>query len=89
MALGASPRNVLVLVVRQGMALVLLGLAIGLAVALAFTRVLKSLLFELSATDPLTFTLIAVLLVGVSFLACYLPAHRATKYDPLNALRHE
>ena len=84
-----GPQNVLVLVVRQGMALVLVGLAIGLAAALALTRVLKGLLFELSATDPTTFVLIAALLSGVAFLACYLPARRATKLDPLNSLRHE
>lgn len=89
LALGASPRNVLLLVVRQGMMLVLVGLAIGLAAAIGLTRTLKSLLFELSATDPLTFALIAALLLCVAFLACYLPARRATKLNPLHALRHE
>ena len=89
MALGASPRNVLSLVVRLGMALVLVGLAIGLTAALALTRVLKGLLFDLSATDPPTFIFIAALLLSVALLACYLPARRATKLDPLNSLRHE
>jgi putative ABC transport system permease protein len=89
MALGARPRDVLLLVVRQGMMLALVGVFIGLAVALAVTRVLKGLLFDLSVTDPLTFTLIAALLLGVTLLACYLPARRATKVDPMIALRHE
>jgi putative ABC transport system permease protein len=89
MALGARPRDVLLLVVRQGMMLALVGVFIGLVVASAATRVLKGLLFELSVTDPLTFTLIAALLLGVAFLACYLPARRATKVDPMTSLRHE
>jgi putative ABC transport system permease protein len=71
------------------MTLALVGVAIGLAVALGVTRVLKGLLFELSVTDPPTFTLIAVLLLGVAFLACYLPARGATKVDPMIALRRE
>jgi putative ABC transport system permease protein len=89
MALGARPRDVLLLIVRQGMMLALVGVFIGLAVASAVTRVLKGLLFDLSVTDPLTFTLIAALLLGVTLLACYLPARRATKVDPMIALRHE
>jgi putative ABC transport system permease protein len=89
LALGAYPRDVLLMVVRQGMTLALAGVFIGLAVALAVTRVLKGLLFELSVTDPPTFTLIATLLMGVAFLACYLPARRATKVDPMTALRQE
>jgi putative ABC transport system permease protein len=89
LALGAYPRDVLLMVVRQGMTLALAGVFIGLAVALAVTRVLKGLLFELSVTDPPTFTLIAALLLGVAFLACYLPARRATKVDPMIALRQE
>jgi predicted permease len=88
-ALGARPRDVLLMVVRQGMTLALVGVFIGLAVALAVTRVLKGLLFELSVTDPPTFTLIAALMLGVTFLACYLPARRATHLDPLVALRYE
>jgi predicted permease len=89
MALGARQRDVLSMVVRQGMTLALVGVFIGLAVALGVTRVLKGLLFELSVTDPPTFTLIAALMLGVAFLACYLPARRATKVDPMIALRQE
>jgi predicted permease len=89
MALGARPRDVLLMVVRHGMALSFVGVFIGLAVALGVTRVLKGLLFELSVTDPPTFTLIAALMLGVAFLACYLPARRATKVDPMIALRQD
>jgi putative ABC transport system permease protein len=89
MALGACPLDVLLLFVRQGMTLSLAGVSIGLAAAMGVTRVLKGLLFELSATDPLTFMLIAALMLGVAFLACYLPARRATKVDPMAALRFE
>jgi putative ABC transport system permease protein len=67
----------------------LVGVFTGLAVALAVTRVLKGLLFDLSVTDPPTFMLIAALLLGVAFLACYLPARGATKVDPMIALRRE
>src|SRR5262245_8287606 len=88
-ALGARPRDVLLMVVRQGMMFSLVGVLIGLGVALAVTRVLKGLLFELSVTDPPTFTLIAALMLGVAFLACYLPARGATKVDPMIALRQE
>jgi len=89
MALGARPRDVLLMVVRQGMTLSLVGVLIGLGVALAVTRVMKGLLFELSVTDPPTFTLIAALMLGVAFFACYLPARGATKVDPMTALRRE
>jgi putative ABC transport system permease protein len=89
MALGARPRNVLWMVVRQGMTLVFLGVAIGLAATVALTNVLESLLFELSATDPATIAVIASLLIGVALLACYLPARRAMKVDPMTALRSE
>jgi putative ABC transport system permease protein len=64
-------------------------LAIGLAIAFGLTRVMASLLFSLSATDPATFALIALLLVGVALIASYIPARRATKVDPLLAIRHE
>jgi putative ABC transport system permease protein len=89
MALGAQQRDVLKLVVGRGLRLVLIGLGVGGAGALALTRLLRNLLFEVSATDPLTFGVIAMLLLGVAFLACYLPARRATKVDPLVALRQE
>jgi putative ABC transport system permease protein len=89
MALGARPRNVLLMVIRQGMTLALVGVAIGLAASLALTRVMSSLLFNVKATDPATFTGISLLLAGAAFLAAYLPARRATKIDPMVALRHD
>jgi putative ABC transport system permease protein len=89
MALGAQAIDVLRMVVWRGMSLALTGVAIGLAVALALTRVMKNLLFEVSATDPATFAIIVLLLVGVAFIASYIPARRATKVDPLIALRSE
>jgi putative ABC transport system permease protein len=89
MALGAKARDVLLLVIRQGLALVLVGVALGLLGALALTRVLSSLLYEVSATDPLTFAAIALLLTAVSCFACYLPARRAARVDPLTAMRYD
>lgn len=89
MALGAQTRDVLKLIVRQGFQLVLIGLVLGLAGALALTRLLSSLLFGVKTKDPATFVAIAVLLALVSLLACYVPAWRATKVDPLEALRYE
>jgi putative ABC transport system permease protein len=89
MALGARTRDVLLMVIRQGMLLVLVGVVLGVAGAYAVTRTIRSLLFEVGTTDPLTFVLVSVLLAVVGFVACYLPARRATKVDPLVALRYE
>ena len=89
MALGAQIRDVLRLIVSQGMRVVLIGMALGLTGALALTHVLASLLLGVGATDPLTFTGVAILLVVIALLACYFPARRATRADPLTALRHD
>jgi putative ABC transport system permease protein len=89
MALGAQPRDVLALVVRQGMALTFAGLLLGIVGGLAVTRVMSDLLFGVTTTDAVTFMSVAGLLVVVAFLACYVPARRATKVDPLIALRYE
>jgi putative ABC transport system permease protein len=89
MALGAQSRDVLLMIVRQGSVLILLGLAIGLIGAYLATRVMASLLFGVTAKDPFTFVAVSVLLAIVALLACYIPALRATKVDPIDALRCE
>ena len=89
MALGARPGQVLSLILKQGLLLTLIGIAIGLAGALALTRVMSGLLFEVGSTDPATFTAIVLLLTLVSLIACYLPARRATRVDPMIALRYD
>ena len=88
-ALGAQKRNVLSLVIGQGMKLALIGVCVGVLAALALTHVMKGLLFEVKPTDPLTFTGVSLFLVGVALFACWLPARRATKVDPMEALRYE
>jgi putative ABC transport system permease protein len=89
MALGAQPADVRSLVIGRGAKLALIGIAIGLAGALALTRMLSSLLFEVKPADPVTFAGVALLLIGVALLACYIPARRAMRVDPMVALRYE
>ena len=89
MALGARSGHVLRLVINQGMALTLIGLVLGVAISFAVTRVMSEMLFGVTATDPLTFVGVPIVLGVIAFLACYIPARRATKVDPLVALRYE
>jgi putative ABC transport system permease protein len=88
-AVGARDADVLKMMMKQGMKPALIGLALGLAAAIGLTRLMKSLLFGVTATDPLTFVTLATLLMIVALIACYLPARRATKVDPMVALRFE
>jgi putative ABC transport system permease protein len=81
--------NVLRMVLGQGMRTAAIGVVIGIAGSLMLTRTMRSLLFGVTATDPLTFAAVALALVAVALLACYLPARRATSVDPMVALRHE
>lgn len=88
-AMGAQPSEVLALVLYQGLAMAALGAAVGLAAALPLTRLLHSLLFSISAADPVTYVCVVALLLGVSIAACWMPAHRAARMNPVDALRYE
>ena len=89
MALGAKPIDVLRLVIRQGMGLTIIGLIVGVAAGSVVTRVLSDMLYGVSTHDPFVFVGAPLLLLVVAFLACYIPARRATRIDPLVALRYE
>jgi ABC-type antimicrobial peptide transport system permease subunit len=89
MALGASRGNILSLIVGQGAKLALIGVGLGIVASLLLTRVLSSLLYGVSATDPIVFAGLAILLTSVVLLACFIPAQRATKLDPMLALRNQ
>jgi len=89
LALGASRMNLLALVLGRGLKLTVIGIAVGTAGALGLTRLISTMLFGVTPTDPVTFALVGVLLTGVSLAACYLPARRATRIDPIRALKYE
>jgi putative ABC transport system permease protein len=89
MALGAKRAAVLLMILNQAGKMVMLGVGVGLLAALGLTRLMASMLFGVSPSDPLTLTWVALLLTAVSLLACYMPAHRATRVDPTVALRYE
>ena len=89
MALGAQSSDVLKLVMREGLSLALIGVSLGFVTVAATSRLMKSLLFGVTSSDPLTMAAVAVLLTLVALLACYIPARRAMKVDPLVALRYE
>jgi ABC-type antimicrobial peptide transport system permease subunit len=89
MALGANPRDVLRLILGEGLKLVLAGVALGIIAALAMTRLLATMLYGVSVTNPVIFSSVVVLLVAVSLAACFVPARRAMRVDPIVALRYE
>jgi putative ABC transport system permease protein len=89
MAMGATGSDIFKLILKQGMLLTFAGVAIGIIAALGLTRLLTTLLFGVKANDPVTFIVIGLLLMFVAFLACYIPARKATKVDPMIALRYE
>jgi putative ABC transport system permease protein len=89
MALGAQRGSVMTLIIRQGMTVILIGISIGGITAAALARLMRGLLYEVGAGDPLTYIFVTVLLSGVALLACYFPARRATRVDPMIAIRHE
>jgi ABC-type antimicrobial peptide transport system permease subunit len=89
MALGARPRDIRRVIIRRGAGLALIGIAIGTAGAFVLTKLLSSLLYDVKPSDPVTFTGVAVILVATALVACYIPARRAMRVDPIVALRHE
>jgi putative ABC transport system permease protein len=88
-AMGASPGDILKMVLRQGISVVGVGLALGLVISLAGTRLLSGLVVGVKPSDPITFIVVVLLLTGIALFACWIPARRATRIDPLIALRHE
>jgi len=89
MAMGAQPENVLAMVLKQGLGLALIGVALGVGASLALTRLMNSMLFGVKASDPVTYVAVAVGLTTVALVACWIPAQRATRVDPVIALRYE
>jgi ABC-type antimicrobial peptide transport system permease subunit len=89
LALGAQKRDILSLIIRHGMKLALVGVGLGVVAALGLTRVMRSLLYQVTPTDPLTFAAVTLLLVVITLAACWLPARRAAQVDPMTSLRNE